>query len=259
MNRAEGSTALRAGDLIGPAARGLRAAFPRVWPVLLGLAVVTTAISLFMNGALEGAKAAADPRMQTAWVTLGAMLVMTMVGAAAAIPLFRTLVGRGETAYRLDGNAVRYLAVQAGIAGVVALWMLPTLLMPDPKAATPEQVATFGGLALVLLISAPAMIWAGIRITLWPLGLLVGERGLTLREAWARMHGASWAYVAALVAMVGPPVIMATLVSGADGLGAVREALSAAFSAVGSLAANAVGAELYRRRVGAQGVEGVFD
>lgn len=246
---------LRVGELTSRAVARLRALGPRLWPVL-GAWSVATAVPPFFLRAAGGAEAL-GPGSPTFLVYVAGVSVLNAVFIAGVV---RMLLGRGAGAWRPDAGMAAYLAFSAA-SGLASGLLLASVPPPPANPADEAAVAAYGGSALAFLLAAPVLVWAALRLLLWPIGLLMGERALTLSRAWALMRRAVAGYLGAVVVLAGAPTLLAVWLGGVFNAGGgvfwlVAGMASAAF---GGLLSAAVAAEIYRARVTGDGVAGVFE
>ena len=251
LSRPGGVTAARVSviDLAAAGWRDVRGSFRRQWPLWLGYAVFCGAAQYVSHLILKpGAGFVLTPQF-FAYETVNG------VGTAVFSGLFlRVFLAPGRPAWRFDRGFLAYV-------GVLSLTHLATLIVASLGPSSPIDDTAMTGPALVqalaFVVLAPLATWAEIRLILWPIALLLGERAVTLPAAWARMRGAVWPYVAACI-LLGALPLLVSLVFGTQYFyhGQIAALiLGQPFMVFSRLTGVAVAAAVYRARVGTSGVQ----
>lgn len=123
-----------------------------------------------------------------------------LIGGVSEALYLRTLLGEPI-------RANRELLAGAGLL-TVATFVLnaPVYALPIAVRTLPPSTVVLVGPALViaLLASVPVL----IRLTLWPVGWVAGERTMTAARSWALTRGAAWGLIGANL-VVGVVILVA--------------------------------------------------
>jgi hypothetical protein len=224
---AQGIEALASG-----AVANLWRSLDRIWPLWLGVSafdVLHGIAASFRSGPhgledLVGGSSSA--------------LVITVPAALSSGVALRILLGRERDVWRLD----RGLAVYAGITVFLAT-ATETLLL---SARTPSA------LGLLAQGAAFGLVMVSLRFTLWPIGLLLGDRGMTPGRAWTLMVGAARRYYFAVLLLMAPlftlQVLLVFLAAPRSHL--LSQIVTTPVRVAVGLVTAAVAAEVYKARVG---------
>ncbi len=160
----------------------------------------------------------------------------------------RTFLYR-QGAWKPDLGLMAYAAIIALLGTVPAA--LVTVAIAQVHAGGQVSLMgdagmTAGGLAFGLLV-----LWAALRLTLWPISALVGDCEMSPGKSWQLMRGAVLRYVLAVILLSAPVFILQlVVVMLMQPQGQMLGQLAAApFNSLMALLAAAVGAEIYRLRV----------
>jgi len=219
-------------------------AIGRIWP-LWGALTVVNALSAAAAFAPErdGAAAALQTAMgELPWFVASGLTAGVTTGLA-----IRVLLGR-EKPWRPDGPLLAYAGAVTllGVAGSVV-----AAIVQAPHAAGPDAQVTFMTTAGGAVVAALALLWVALRLTIWPVGRLVGYDEMSPGRSWRLMRGAVLRSVLA-AALLSAPVFIANLVVVmlTQPAGPVTARVSAApLASLMALLAAAVAAEIYRARV----------
>ena len=231
MVEAPGVETLAAG-----AVANLWASFGRLWPLWSALTLLY-AIAAAMAEGLAG------------FSQLPILIGADFAGALVAGIAVRVLLGRGPAAWKPDAG----LAAFVGIAGLIAVGPTALMLLAQPPAHAPSQaeVSSFttqaGGAAVV----AVAILWAAMRLTPWPIGLLLGNAEMTAGRSWRLMRGVVLRFAMAAILLSAPLIALAVMVvmlTRPQGHLISQLAVTPLSSLVALLAA-AVAVEIYRSRI----------
>src|SRR5205823_1105234 len=84
---------------------------------------------------------------------------------------------------------------------------LAAMLQAPAHGAPAAAQSSFIGLAAVALIGGLAILWGSLRLTLWPIGRLLGNEEMTAGRSWRFMRGAVLRYLMGII-LLGAPVAM---------------------------------------------------
>jgi hypothetical protein len=248
-SRPEGAVAARASalDLAAQGWRDIRGSIARLWPVWLAWAV--------FNGAAQYLGHEIQP--PGGGIVWSPRFIAHELGASVGAAVFsglclRVFLAPEEPLWRLGRGFFAYV-------GLVALASLLTLVVatqrPPPASVDPAQAGAYLGVALGMMAAFFVGTWAAIRLMLWPIGLLLGDRAVTLGESWRRMRGMVWPYIGASIVLGGLPFLV-SLVFASQYFAHNQMAaliLGQPFTTFYAITGVAVGAAVYRARVGAAG------
>jgi hypothetical protein len=154
-----------------------------------------------------------------------------------------------EGAWKPDLGLAAYAGivtfVGAGPAALASMAQTPTL------AEAPGALQSYMAFAAAGLVLGLVILWTGLRLTLWPIGKLVGDADMTPGRSWKLMQGAVLRYVLAVVLLGAPlfilELIVAMLTKPEGRL--ISQIAVAPLTSLMALLAAAVAAEIYRTRV----------
>jgi hypothetical protein len=143
-----------------------------------------------------GAFAIADSLVDTALGPRGCgyyawLVIAAIIGIVISAAATRALLGYTGDLWNLNGEFRRYLLVSLLLDAPVVVLLLPLMVV------VVEAVAPVGLILIVILVVVSGLVIFWLRVLLWPIGLLVGERDMTLEKSWRRMDGAMLATFAA--------------------------------------------------------------
>jgi hypothetical protein len=217
----------------------------RMLPLWFGLAV--------FHALVHAAQRAQSPDLWPLQAILNreasALLTLGITALASAIAL-RILLGRSHEAVQPDGALGAYVGI------VVMLGVAPAIILMGWRPLGPEALKAdlSDGLARALLAMAMAgvVFWVSMRLTLWPIARLFGDKRVTAEQSWLLMRGAVARYAGAVVLLIAP-LLTINYVLGLFAPHAPPMMIDAAVAplrAAITLAATAVAAEVYRTRMG---------
>ena len=177
------------------------------------------------------------------------LLTTLVAGAAAASVALRIFLGRGKEALKPDWSLGAFIGI-VSLLGVAPAVILMGLRPPALSASWGDMLHDLARSGLGLATGF-AMVWLALRLTLWPIGRLLGDRRVTSEQSWILMRGGVASYAAAVLLLTAPMLVLNTLVLTltAHASPLVRDAAGAPLSAAIVLAAAAVAAEVYRKRL----------
>ena len=187
------------------------------------------------------------------------------LGLRASVPVLVIDAAKGIAAAALGTAAARRLA---GPLDATTLWSIPYLagLAAMVGHAWPvfagfrggRCVLTFLGawvvinpVELLVALALCRLLWAALRLTLWPISALVGDGDMSPGKSWRLMRGAVLRYVLAVILLSAPVFILQlVVVMLMQPQGPLLAQLAATpLNSLMALLAAAVGAEIYRLRV----------
>jgi len=239
MVEAPGAEALASGALAS-----LWASFGGVWP----LWSILTVINAVGAALAEGQTGPAGAGTQTGLVALPSLVASTLGASVVSGVAIRLMLGRGKAAWLPDLGLIAYVGLVSLLtAGPSAF----ALIVQAPHGATQAAVTSFIELASVALLATIGAIWATLRLTLWPIGRLLGNAEMTAGRSWRLMRGAVLRYLMGAI-LLGAPVAMLnfmviTLTKSQGHL--ISQIAATPLNALIALLAAAVAAEVYRARV----------
>jgi hypothetical protein len=180
---------LRAGQVLIGALNTFRAAWPWAWPIWLTLVLFELASNLVfhMSGVNVLAQAVTVERLIAAATSI---LGATAIAGAA----LRAHIAPGA-AHRPDSGFFIYVMAVGGAALVSQVPVLATQGMGEQAL----MGAVFGTLLMGLVF---------LKLLLWPIARLMGDRSLTFAGAWRLMDGAVWAWILATLVLQVPPTLL---------------------------------------------------
>jgi hypothetical protein len=255
---------LDAVDVARRASRLIWDARLRIWPYLLALAVVETAVRaaaqrygyVMDDGygygfGFRGGETLAEFGRHGMW--LGARAVA--VGVVLAMTL-RGLVGYSAPPWRPDRGLLGFTAIHVAASTAPLMLFLPTVLAWETEGT--------GGLPLVVALALSgacaffALLYFYLRLMIWPVGVAVQDPAMTAARSWQAMLGARVAWLFAGVILM-LPLILGAALAGAFAMGLYGVHGPAAgpwggpLHALGSVLWLAVTAAVYRLRAGLEG------
>ncbi|HEY8616430.1 hypothetical protein [Phenylobacterium sp.] len=239
-----GPPPLRGVHLAAGAWRALQANWRALWPVGLGYAVFTVA-----SEQVARAAELTTPAPTAAFLAYG--FITGLVGALLSGLTLRIVLTPGGRRGRLDGPLVAYvlLVTVVGLTANLAMG-LTTQAMPGDAAAAADPGAAAGQTFLVLLAMI-AGLWIWLRLTLWPVGMVLGDRAMKPSRSFRLMRRGVWGVImGSLILGFGPLLVYLTLAIQAREHGPIALVIAAPFLAFFAMATAAVQAEAYRARVG---------
>ncbi len=174
----------------------------------------------------------------------GHVLPATVSGLA-----IRMYLGRGREAWRLDGAFWRYVGV------ITLLSLAPVMLTVWVSAlwagGAPTLTTAFLSEAVLALAAFVLLLWATLRLLLWPVGRLMGEADMSPERSWSLMRGGVVGYFGASVLLTAPMFMLSMIpaVMTLHGDRAQGELLAAPLGSAMTLVFAAVAAEIYRLRL----------
>ncbi|MCR5877079.1 hypothetical protein [Phenylobacterium sp. J367] len=182
---------------------------------------------------------------------LALALVTGLIGATVSGMATRLILQPEAPRWRVDGRLVGYVAVILLLSLVgnllLAFYMSFVPVGPDgapanPPVLTPAQASQMFLVMVAMIVTT----WVTIRLMLWPVGLLVGDRDMRPSRSFSLMRRGVFAVILAYAVLAtGPFFIYAALAGQADPWGRL---IGAPFAAFISLAIAAIQAEAYRQR-----------
>ncbi len=213
----------------------------RIWPLWSALTLIYAlgAAVLESQPAPTGGLQAGI-LLTAALSSLGAGLV---TGIATRVFLYREKPWRPDLG--LAAFAAIIMVLGTGPAALAALTPTPT------TSAAQSAIMNDLGVAGGGLIAGLVLLWAALRLTLWPIACLVSDEDMSPGRSWKLMRGAVLRFSLAVM-LLGAPVfildLMVTLLTQSQGQFLSRLAATPLSSLLALLAA-AVAAEVYRMRV----------
>jgi hypothetical protein len=239
------------------AAGAWRAMQANARPLLL-IGLVDVALSLAAERAAVALKVT-TPALTPEFI--GYTAVGGALGAVISGLVVRLLLVPEGPRWRIDGRLAAYVLATVAIGLVLNLLMAGYMSVMPTDVETAADPGPAAGRALVLLMALLVGMWAWLRLTLWPVGLLLGDRSLTVGRAFQLMRrGVLGVILAALILGVGPLIVYMVLAMQAQSQPWAL-VIAAPFLAFATLAWAAVQAEAYRQRMaaGPRGVASAFD
>jgi len=189
------------------------------------------------------------PVLQQIFANEASTMTNLAVSALASGIGLRIFLGRGREALRPSGDLGGYVSI------VVLLAVAPTVMLmglhpPGFDTSRAQLVAEAPRLA-VGLATCVAAFWVSLRLTLWPIARLLDDRRVTGAQSWTLMRGAVGRYAGAVILLVAPMTLVNYLIGllAAHASPLIHEAATAPLRAAMTLAATAVAAEVYRKRM----------
>ncbi|MBU2308203.1 MAG: hypothetical protein KKG89_15215 [Alphaproteobacteria bacterium] len=156
---------------------------------------------MILQGAM--ARMRAQPVALAAWWILASIATVGVEQGArlAGIDPGGDLPSQGDAWYRIARALLEGLSSAAGFRLILQgrLWfdrgfvvcaaILTTIAVVTGFAIASPYSAGLGGGAQAALVAV--MFYLGLKLTLWPLGPLMGRDDLTLTRGWSAMHGAT--------------------------------------------------------------------
>jgi len=237
MVEAPGAEALASGALAS-----LWASFGGVWPLWSILTVINAVGAALAEGSTEAGTPAG-------LVALPSLVASTLGASVVSGVAIRLMLGRGKAAWLPDLGLIAYVGLVSLLTAAPSAFAL-TVQAP-PHGATQAAVTSFIELASVALLATIGAIWATLRLTLWPIGRLLGNAEMTAGRSWRLMRGAVLRYLMGAI-LLGAPVAMLnfmviTLTKSQGHL--ISQIAATPLNALIALLAAAVAAEVYRARV----------
>ena len=171
-----------------------------------------------------------------------------MVGLLTGVAL-RAMLDRGWAAWKPDLGLAAYALI------VMLLGAVPeavTYLVQVPAHGAPQAVLLpFAAAASLSLAFAAVLAWVVLRLTLWPIGLLMGDAEMTPSRSWALMRGSVLRFLLAALLLAAPVFIlnlMVVMLTQPQGR-LISQVAAAPLLSLMALLAAAVAAEIYRTRV----------
>ena len=183
----------------------LRAAPRTIWPILVGLGVISLGIDLAarrMGVPLDGPQLASST-----WVYLAVMSLVTSTVAGGVLHIL--LTGRGPRG--LDAGFLGFVIWTAGVTLLANGMMSMTQSAPTapPTQLLPRfALVAVGGVGGAIVLT---------RLMLLPMAWLVGDPGATAAGSWGRMRGQLVGYIVASLLLSLPVVMVGVLAVGAAG------------------------------------------
>lgn len=221
------------------------------WPIfglLLAFAATTTAVSVIAGPAV-GLRSAADTQGYLAYTAAHGILGGLFAGLS-----MRLMLEGPRDWLRIDRSL---LECSGWIAAVtIGVGAVGVLMGDSAQTMAAAEADPFGSLlrSLALLVGWIVGVYVLLKLTLWPVGLLMGRADLTPARSWRLMRGAGRGLVLGYVVFMIPliPVLAlampAFVADGAWRLGPSTVAMNLA-SAAFTLAGYAMVTVIYERRV----------
>jgi hypothetical protein len=173
-------------------------------------------------------------------------LVVTALASAIGLRIF---LGRGREALKPNVAMGAYVGIVT-LLGIAPAVMLTNLHPPTLSAL----LMGFPGRAMrtgLSLAAGGAILWASLRLALWPIARLLGDRRVTGEQSWILMRGAVISFTGALLLLTAPMLMLnyALIVLTQHASPLIHDAVSAPLRAAVGLAVTAVAAEVYRKRM----------
>jgi hypothetical protein len=225
----------------------------RIWPLWSVLTFAYAMGVLVLEGQV-GPAASGLLRPEVLAAAAGSSLVAGLVtGIAIRVFLYR------EGAWRPDLGLGAYalIVMLLGTGPAAFAEVSPVLAIPQGGPSLPDNMGlVVCGLAVGLLT-----MWMALRLTLWPIGRLVGDAEMSAGRSWRQMRGAVMGYILAVVLLSAPVFIlemMVVMLMKPEGH-LLTQVSVAPLNSLMALLAAAVAAEIYRMRVRLQPTASVFD
>jgi hypothetical protein len=230
MVEAPGAETLAAG-----AFANLWSAFGSVWP----LWSVLTLVNAIAAAAGEGAGGLGQlPGL------IGSVVAAALVSGVA----IRLLLGRGLAAWKPDPGLVVYSGVVALLGAGPAV--LALVAQPPVQNASQAALSSYTTTAALAAVAGLAIFWVGARLSLWPIGRLLGTAEMTPGRSWRLMRGVVLRYAMATILLAAPVIIldiMVSMLTKAQGH-LIGQIAATPLTSLVTLLAAAVAAEVYRSR-----------
>jgi hypothetical protein len=241
-----GAEALASGALAN-----LWAAMGRIWPLWSCL----TLVCVLRAGTAAVQTSATATALQTGVGQLAAAAVQNLAAGLVTGIAIRVMLGRGREAWRPDGGLLAYAGIVAALASIPDV-VASMIQIPAPGAA-PALLTSHAGVTALVLAATVAAALAGLRLTLWPIGRLIGDAEMTPARSWRLMRGLVLRYAMAAI-LLGAPVlilnfIVIMLTRAQNPL--LSNVAAAPLGSLMALLAAAVATEVYRMRVVVVGPE----
>ncbi len=167
-----------------------------IWIVAIILLTGTNLVDLIYGGA----KLTFTP-LQMA--SLAIRVFATFLIPAAA---FRTFIGGKHSPWSMNGDFWLFCLVSLLLTALSFLAVIGVRFLAHPLL---EQLLTDAGevrIASLVLTIATFLVVAVllIKVSLWPVAIVIGEREVTLPVAWQRMRGSAFAFIGALLGGIAP-------------------------------------------------------
>ena len=154
----------------------------------------------------------------------------------------------------VDPAFLKAVAIYAAVAMAFGVWGVGVAEMLNRPAVPFLGI----GMGVVLMVALFVM----VKLTLWPVAILVGRRDASLGRAWAMMRGAVVGYIGATLVISVPMVaamVAGTFAMPADAAARATDAILEVSIVLGSIAGVALAAALYELRWGSRsGLAEVF-
>jgi hypothetical protein len=188
---------------------------------------------------------ATTPGLTAAWA--GVALAGGVVGGILSGALLKALLGRPLA---VDRGWLAYVGIVTAV-GVVTGAVAKALAPAPPEAGDTAAAMAALGPQLVLLVLFLAWAFVAVKLMLWPIGVLVGDRDVTPRKSWQLTHRAFWGYILGLILLdLIPWCVLAFLgvQAARDGRPGDLGPLAAPLSALMGLCGTTLAAALYKLR-----------
>jgi hypothetical protein len=161
----------------------------------------------------------------------------------------RLMLGRGKSAWLPDLGLLGYTLAVSLLAAAPSL--LAVMAQPPAHGAPAAAFSNYTAMAAGSVVASLAILWATLRLTLWPIGRLLGNVEVTASRSWKLMRGAVLRYAMALI-LLGAPVfilsVMVAMLTKPQGH-LISQLAVTPLTSLAALLAAAVAAEVYRARV----------
>ncbi|WP_374472765.1 hypothetical protein [Phenylobacterium sp.] len=224
----------------------------------IGLAYAASSV---LAEQVAGQLGALDPGAGPTPAFLAYGLASGVFGAVLSGFALRRLLAPERGVFRLDLGLVVYVLLMAGAGLVMNLFAL-NMAGPAPDPTDTAAAGPYVARSLGLLILLTLAIWAWLRLTLWPIGVLLGDRRIRPSVSFRLMRRGVLAVILGSLILGLGPLIVYGVIAAQDGRGdaLLRQVIGAPFLAFFAVSAAAVQAEAYRQRVlQARDVADTFD
>jgi hypothetical protein len=191
-----------------------------------------------------------EPSASVGFLTYG--LLSGAVGAVLSGLTLRTLLLPAGRRFRLEPGLLAYVAVVTVAGLVMNMAMLGYAAgMPTETQAVADPSAALGR-SLAIMVAFFVGLWLWLRLTLWPVGLAVGDRDMRPGRSFRLMAGAVWPVIfGSMILGIGPFFVYAIALYQSQAQGNLwGSIIGAPFLAFFAMSTAAVSGEAYRQRVG---------
>lgn len=131
--------------------------------------------------------------LTAAWA--GVALVGALVGGVLSGALLKSLLGRPLA---IDRSFLAYVGIVTAVSFVTGA--VAKALTPVPPEAG-DTAAAMAALPMQLALLVLFLIWVyvAVKLMLWPIGVLVGDKDVTLGKSWTLTQRAFWGYVLGVI------------------------------------------------------------